>query len=209
MDEAEPEEGRAELRTGHVATGAAAAREAGRVGATSPRRGSQVVRPGRQESRLGTRGCCTALPARPSRGDARPRLGLARFAGRGYKGSPMERFSSFLKRRYGHACAFAVPVVLACVLLGVLGNVLEAHGVPREAVDGVLVVSMCLLVGAVGFVMFTRRTMPGLLGRWQRLWRTMGSWRERRAERAGEGAAADAARARTAVEESPGPPPGA
>ena len=91
-----------------------------------------------------------------------------------------DSLGTFLKKRWGYSIGFALPIVLACVGLGILGNILDSRGVPRDTTDGVLIVGMVLVVVLAGIAMFARRPLPGLYGRWQKLWQSIPTWKERR-----------------------------
>jgi|GEM_PF-2089302 ABC-type proline/glycine betaine transport system permease subunit len=94
----------------------------------------------------------------------------------------MEPLGQFLKKRYGRTFGFALPIILGCVALGMLGNVLEKNGVSHESADMVVLFGVLIMVAIAVLVMFSRSALPGPLGRWQKLWRDIPTWKARRNE---------------------------
>lgn len=96
----------------------------------------------------------------------------------------MDSLGRFFVKRYGYALAFAAPVIVGAIAIGVLSNVLDARGASQGMQDGVAIVGMLILMLALGIVIIVRRPLPGIFGKWQGLWNKIPTWRARLAERA-------------------------
>ncbi len=95
----------------------------------------------------------------------------------------MDSLGKFLAKRYGYAGAFALPIILGAIGIGVLSNILEAQGVSQEVQDGVSLVAMLLLILVSAITIIVRKPLPGVLGSWQRLWNNIPTWRSRFTDR--------------------------
>ena len=94
----------------------------------------------------------------------------------------MDSTGQFLKKRYGRTFGFALPIILACIGTGMLLNYLEARGASRQTLDGVGAIGIATILIVSTLTIVLRRPLPGPLGRWQKLWQSIPTWRERRAE---------------------------
>lgn len=87
---------------------------------------------------------------------------------------------TFFAKRYGYALLFAMPLVVFIVVLTV---VLPRLRLNQEQQDLYSIGPAMLLFFLMVYIMFTRRTLRGILGAWQRLYRKIPTWSQYLAER--------------------------
>jgi len=95
----------------------------------------------------------------------------------------MDSLGNFYKKRLGRTFGFALPIILACVALGITGNIMDSRGYPQTTVDGVLELGIFLILIISCLAMFLRKPLPGIFGKWQALWRGIPTWQERLKEK--------------------------
>ncbi len=85
----------------------------------------------------------------------------------------MDSFPKYYKKRARHTFGFILPIILACVVLGLAVNIMKHQGASQSARDlvftlGILLIFLFLLIG-----MFARQPLPGILGKWQKHFRSI------------------------------------
>lgn len=90
----------------------------------------------------------------------------------------MERTGQFIKRRYGRALVFVSPVIIVCIVTGMTLSILDSR-LTKEQSDTIAEVVIATLLIAMSVVIFWRKPLPGLLGRWQKLWQSIPTWHQR------------------------------
>ena len=95
----------------------------------------------------------------------------------------MERTGQFIKRRYGRALAFISPVIIICITTGMTLSILNSR-LTTEQSDTIAEVVIATLLIIMSVVIFWRKPLPGLLGRWQKMWQSIPTWQQRLRENA-------------------------
>jgi hypothetical protein len=78
----------------------------------------------------------------------------------------------YLKKRYGNAGWFLLPVILGIIVIGIFTKYLQDHStLSLEARSWIFLLLIILLLLVCTVPVFTKRQLPGIFGRWQKKWR--------------------------------------